>query len=269
MQTRLLHPNLAGTSLPSNRPLRILFLTSLRDVALCDHNGEMIATRDGARYMQGLIEHTALAAAPGGDLHGQFHIAGVITDDRPKDLHGYRPLPDGRSDWLWPTNLDLPTWNIPSEFRGLGRDQLEARAAGKLAFETEVYRLFQKLEADIIVSDHYMARIEFLITSFGLYGLVLNIHPAITQLGHRYCLRGPTPTADAIRRAQSEPMQTGATLHLVNDVIDDGPILAFSEGTPVHADDDPQALRYRNYQTAKLPLFITGLQHYRRLVTAG
>lgn len=48
---------------------------------------------------------------------------------------------------------------------------------------------------DVIVSDHYMARLDYLWGEFGLYGRVLNIHPAVTIAGHPNCFRGKTLTA--------------------------------------------------------------------------
>lgn len=272
MHTHLLSPDLRGVRLPTDRPLRILFLTSVRDTGECDRNGTIVHTDGGAEYMMGAIEYAAWATRPNGPLHGLYTIAGVITDDRMCDLRDYATQPISQTDhqWLWPRELDLPTWNIPSDFRGLPRAATMERIAGKLAFETRVYELFQELDADIIVSDHYMAKIEHLIMQFRLYGRVLNIHPAVTVVGHPFCFRGPTPTKDAIAQAQSGiPTVTGATLHLVNHMIDDGPIIAFTDGTPVYGTDEPQWLRWRNYLLAKCPLMVEGLRHYRQLVSGS
>lgn len=266
----LCNPNMHGVRLPGDRPLRILFLTSIRDVGECDRNGLMVETGQGQRYMEGVVERTAREVQHTGALHGRFVIAGVVTDDRAHDLHDFTAYPNGAVDkrWVWPKQLDLPTWNIPSDFRGLPRTALLERGEAKLAFEQRVCERFREVEADVIVSDHYMARIEHLIDRFGLYGRVLNIHPAVTVTGHPFCFRGQTPTADAIVRAQHDTSTvTGATLHLVNAIIDDGPALAYGVGTPVYASDQPQWLRWRNYQMAKLPVFVTGMLHYHRLVT--
>lgn len=268
--TNLCWPDLRGICLPQDRPLSILFLTSIRDVGECDRNGLMVETGQGQRYMEGVIERTAQEVKLGGVLHGRFVIAGVVTDDRAHDLHDFTAYPNEVVDkhWVWPKQLDLPTWNIPSDFRGLPRAATAERVAAKLAFEQAVYQLFMSLEADIIVSDHYMARIEHLIDRHGLAGRVLNIHPAVTVRGHEFCFRGQTPTADAIARTQHDATTlTGATLHLVNAIIDDGPALAYGVGTPVYASDQPQWLRWRNYQTAKLPVFVAGMLHYHGLVT--
>lgn len=270
MRLHMLSPDLAGVHLPANRALRILFLTSVRDTGECDRNGSIVHTEDGDSYMMGAIEYIASATALGGTLHGLFTIAGVITDDHPRDLRDYANHPTRARNraWLWPQKLDLPTRNIVSAFRQLPLQDHTNRAAAKLAFEREVLAWFHELEADIIISDHYMARLEHLIGQLGLYGRVLNIHPAVTVIGHPCCFRGPTPTTDAIAHAkQGTPTVTGATLHLVNADIDDGPIIGYIEGTPVNSTDQPQWLRYRNYLLAKCPLLVEGLRHYRELVT--
>lgn len=266
--TTLCTPNLVNVNLPSDRSLRILFLTSLRDIGECDRNGLLVETGTGQRYMEGVIERTVREIQPGGQLCGCYQVAGVIIDDLPRDLRDYPVLPTSHRPWAWPLELDILTWNIQSTFRHQPREAVTERVRLKLEFEQAVYDLFVNLEADVIVSDHYMARIEHLINRHGLAGRVLNIHPAVTVRGHEFCFRGPTPTADAIARAEHDPTTvTGATLHLVNSIIDDGPPVAYGVGTPVHATDQPEWLRWRNYQMAKLPVFVAGMLHYRELVT--
>jgi folate-dependent phosphoribosylglycinamide formyltransferase PurN len=108
-----------------------------------------------------------------------------------------------------------------------------------------------------------MARIDHLHSDLGMWGRVLNIHPAVTEAGHPYAFPGKTPTQDAIDRANSgEITRTGATLHVVDSVIDAGPIIAYTADTPVYPGDEPQWLRFRNYSMGKLPLLVEGLAHY-------
>ena len=254
-------PQLDNVRLPGDRPLRILFLTSIRDTGECDRNGLVVETGSGPGYMEGVVERTV-------QLRDHYRVVGVVVDDLPHNLRDYPVSPEADRPWLWPLSLDIPVWHIPSDFRLLAKSAIAEREQRKLAFEQAVYDLFTELGEDVIVSDHYMARIEHLIGVHGLAGRVLNIHPAVTVHGHEFCFRGPTPTADAIARAQHDANTvTGATLHLVNDVIDDGPAVAYGVGTPVYATDQPQWLRWRNYQMAKLPVFIAGMLHYRELVT--
>jgi folate-dependent phosphoribosylglycinamide formyltransferase PurN len=256
-----------------------MILTSLRDVATQDRNGQTVVSEGREQYMEGLVERVVRETRTSGNLHGILELAGVIIDDMESNL----AMPDGTrfplhprqgAPWIHPLDLrdeqgrliagpDM-THHIASDFRALPKDDLRGRREGKERFERAVRKRMENAGADLLVSDHYMACIDWIIGEEGAkYGRVLNIHPAITKAGHPYAFRGKSPTADAIAAAQEDPhTRTGATLHIVNDVIDDGPAIAISEGTPVFADDAPQDLRLRNYQRAKLPLFIAGMRHY-------
>ena len=258
----------------STRPVRILFLTSVRDVGVDDRNGQTILTKDGPKYMKGIVEHAVEQCHPGGALHGICEVAGVITDDTEKGLigSGYSLVPTGGEQWIHPLDLEDHrgvriaeiTFHHPSLFRALPLKDVARRREAKREYEAEVLAMMKELGVHVLISDHYMAKIEFLVNgTFGLYGRVLNIHPAVTLHGHPCCLRGKTPTADAITRAQSgRQTRTGATLHLVNEEIDDGPIIHWAAPTPVNPDDTPQELRLRNYRMAKLPVFTEGMIRY-------
>ena len=254
-----------------------MVLTSVRDVGSCDKNGMSVSTPEGWRYMEGAVERLINETREGGALSGLIEVVGVITDDMENDMRDspYPAQPRPYQPWIHQSHVrteagvllageEMTHW-IPSNFRTInGRREPEQKAELKRNFEVHVAKLMQERNADVLLSDHYMARIEHLIgQEHGMYGRILNIHPAITLSNHPYCFRGPTPTQDAIDRAQhDENTITGATLHLINHIIDDGPPIAHMEGTPVYPYDDPQHLRYRNYQQAKLPLLVTGLRHY-------
>ncbi len=255
------------------RLVRAMVLTSIRDVGRCDLNGCMVPTKSGPRYMEGLIERTVRECNPGGELDGVLEIAGVVTDDLASHLEGsaYPLTPRAGMQWIHPLDLAdrhgrliaAATVNEPSLFRRVPKSDEGLRRGAKREFEAKLLAHMRDMGADIIVSDHYMARIEFLIGEFGLYGKVLNIHPAITDKRHPCCFRGPTPTMDAINRARSgETTVTGATLHIVNADFDDGPIIEIAWPTPVYPSDSPVELRHRNYQLAKLPVFIRGIKKY-------
>lgn len=254
-----------------NHPIRVLFLTSLRDVALCDLNGSEIITPNGTRYMEGVIERTATETQVGGSLHGLIQIAGVVTDDTSRDTKGYPTEPTKGKPWIYP-DLALPqgaslwqvTRHIPSTFRQLPLSDTEGRKRLKQEFELRILSLMQELGAQVLISDHYMALVEFLFPPVLQFGRVINIHPAVTLSGHPCCFTGKTPTADAIAAAQTRTVTTGATLHIVDPIIDHGPAIAYSEDTLVHPTDEPKHLRYRNYQQGKLPVFISGVKHYAR-----
>ncbi|MCR4325697.1 MAG: hypothetical protein NUV59_02725 [Patescibacteria group bacterium] len=258
-----------------HRPVRLLILTSIRDVGGDDLVGQFVSTKDGLKYMSGVVEHAVEQCRPGGALHGMVELAGVINDDTQKGLagSGYPLTPTDGERWIHPLDLrdhrgvkvaDM-TYHYPSFFRALPLGDVSGRRAAKQEYEAGLLGAMKELEADVLVSDHYMAKIEYLIGDFGLYGRVLNIHPAVTKLGHPFCFRGKTPTADALARAKNGcEVRTGATLHIVNEHFDDGPIVAYAAETPVYADDTAQELRWRNYQIAKLPVFTRGMLRYAR-----
>lgn len=258
------------------RPVNIAFLTSVRDTGTCDRNGTMIQTAEGMRYMEGTIERTILESREGGALAGILSVVAVITDDMEKDMRksDYPLRPEAGRPWLHGQDLRNDddsfvigpdtTHLIPSNFRALPLSDTDGRAESKRDFERQVSQLMEQRQADVLVSDHYMARIEYLVNgTFKKFGRILNIHPAVTIPGHPFRFCGKTPTQDAIDQARSGvDTRTGATLHIVDEIIDHGPPLAHIEHTPVHGEDEPQHLRYRNYQLGKLPLFIAGMRHY-------
>lgn len=265
---------LARLNAQATRPLNIVFLTSIRDTGKCDLNGTWVETGRGKRYMEGAVERVVRETKPGGALRELINVVGVITDDMEKDLRdsSYAILPQPDRDWIYPYNLLTPngrllrdvTFNIPSDFRSLPTEGAEReRRRSKFLFESKVLQLTQELGGDVIISDHYMAKIDYLHSELDFWGKILNIHPGVTDNRHPFCFRGKTPTMDAITWvARGLPIRTGGTLHLIDKVIDDGPILAYTDQTPVYPDDEAQWLRYRNYTRAKLPVLVGGLAHY-------
>lgn len=265
------------SSVQPQKPVNIAFLTSVRDTGTCDRNGTMIQTAEGMRYMEGTIERTILESREGGALAGILRVVAIITDDREKDMRvsDYPLQPEAGRPWLHGQDLrnnddslvihpDTTHW-IPSDFRPKKQwrtvDEFNEK---KKLFESRVLKIMDEKCADVLVSDHYMARIEYLINgTFKKFGRILNIHPAVTIPGHPFRFCGKTPTQDAIDQARSGvDTRTGATLHIVDEIIDHGPPLAYTVQTPVDGADEPQHLRYRNYQLGKLPLFIAGMRHY-------
>lgn len=255
------------------RPLRVVFLTSIRDTGTCDRNGQTVETPEGPCYMQGVTEATVVESRPGGRLHGLIEVAGVITDDVVGETGDYPVLPTDGCNWIYPLDLVGPdgvriadlTANLPSHFRKLPLRDKKGRVQAKKQFERALLLYMQAIRADVLISDHYMARIKYLIGGLGLFGKVLNIHPAITLKDHPYWFPGKTPTADAIAAAGRNGGKTftGATLHFMNRIIDGGPEIAYQCATPVYASDQPQQLRARNYPV-KCGVFVKGMIHYAK-----
>lgn len=255
----------------ATRTLRIGVITSIRDVGASDGNGRLTHTPQGDQYIKGVPEALHKAIEEQGL---PIKIAGIITDDVPTDdLDGYAATPNRNGDWIFPKDLGSANGealaarvqNIGSDFRKIN-DDLEAKADAKAVFEKRVWEAMQEMGADIMLSDHLMLRAHDLLdeTRFGV-GKALNIHPAITAEGHPLAMRGKTPTQEAIDNARATKnglFRTGATFHVMNQTIDDGPQLASAAPTDVYETDTPMQLRARNYPTAKIPVVIAGLTYY-------
>ena len=256
-----------------SRPVRVLFLTSLRDIALEEFNGQKIKLDGNFHYMEGVIERTVNNTKKRKLLDSLVEVVGVVVDDTESDLKGKFPLlPTQGQPWIFPTDLKNTdgsflrekVWNIQSLFRKLPKESVEERKEAKLLFETTVLEKAREVGADVIISDGYMARIDYLQEGLGMYGKILNIHPGPAIEGMPYCFRGKDEVMDAIRFAQANGghAKTGATLHFVNSQIDEGNAVAHVCTTEVSGNDTENALMYRNYIQAKLPLFVEGMQHY-------
>jgi len=248
------------------KPVKVLFITSIRDIVLEEYNGQFINLKnENNHYVKGVIEKTLEETKQGGVLEDLIEVVGVIVDDTDSDLNGKFPLLPGKNkDWIYPKNLlsvDC-VWNIQSLFRKLPKNDIDGREKSKYDFELQVFEKAQEVEADIIILDGYMARLEHLQTMMN--GKVINIHPAPAIIGMPYCFRGKDEVMDAIRFAQANGGigKTGATLHFVNSELDDGKPIAYICDTFVSGNDTEVELLCRNYVQAKLPIFIAGLRHF-------
>ncbi len=272
---------------PPERPLRVIVLTSIRDVGVAEGVGD-IRSRGSLEneYLEGTIE-TIARSADYGALQGYVELAGVITDDQPAELHhyGYPTVPTYGRPWIHPLNLrnaageliSSITRNIPSTFRSLPRDAVQERTLRKLQMEEQIVRFMEEQQADIVLSDHYMARLEFLLdeSRFSLRGRVLNTHCGPIRDDHPHPFRGPEPYRSALDFAESRysdalqrryrgwhPVYTGATLHFVASEIDAGQPICEYEATVIFPGDLEAAVISRLYPTSKAPVVIAGLRHY-------
>lgn len=269
------------------KPLRALILTSIRDVGRDEGVGQNHFVNGKERYLMGTTE-AIIRACNSGHLSPYIEIAGIITDDTPEDLKNcsYPVAPEDGRQWIHPLDLKLTdgshvidiTRNIPSAFRRLNRADLYTRQQQKLLFESAVFQAMRDCDADIILSDHFMAKIEYLIdsNSFGLYGRVVNVHPGITNPNMPFQDIGKDSDILAIKRAQGlrfdpntgdfksvKPTYlTGATFHVVGPDIDTGPVLADACTTVVRNDDSSSNVIFRNYRFSKNRVAVSGLAHY-------
>ncbi|MBI3618646.1 hypothetical protein HY213_01260 [Candidatus Peregrinibacteria bacterium] len=299
---RFYGPHHAPIDEQSRRPINGVVLTSLRDIVGDDWVGLQI---------RGLVEYVTRRINGGAPLGESFRLRGIIIDDRDNEKALQNVLGNGQpysvnppksrysmQPWIHPPELRddrgelliSNTQRIPSTYRSLPLHDKQGRTDLKREFEREVAKTARAMGADILISDHLIAKLEHNILPrqelmrsglqelFG-YGYMLNIHPAITNRHHPRPLRGVTPTRDAVNRAngfwinletqERIPVKrhfwTGATLHVMSSEIDGGPVLCEDESTLVHPDDEPMELKERNYAT-KLRVFEEGIGHYARTI---
>ncbi|MFH1652876.1 MAG: hypothetical protein ABIE74_02370 [Pseudomonadota bacterium] len=175
--------------------------------------------------------------------------------------------------------LTEPLFKISTKFGIDPFSQRAKRIEEKQLFEEKIAQLKKNLNADLIIIDHLMLCIENLVQTmnvggYGLYGEMLNVHPGITSRNNVFRLPGKQPTQNAINRANGFKIEhgkiknitphfrTGASLHFAGLEIDNGPVIADIEGTPVYKDDEAEWLRVRNYQMGKFPVFFGGMVHF-------
>jgi phosphoribosylglycinamide formyltransferase-1 len=105
----------------------------------------------------------------------------------------------------------------------------------KAAYEADVLHLLQEYRVDWIVLAGYMRLIgPTLLTAY--YGRIVNIHPSLLPA---------FPGKHAVRQALEKGVKwTGVTVHLVDEGMDTGPILA-QEPVPVKDGDDETSLTNR------------------------
>ena len=269
-----------------DRPLRVVFLTSIRDVGADEKVGRYSSPRDSGSFLKGTIQ-AVVEESVYGSLRGVVEVVGIVTDDGPKDLKGsgYVASPEQDGEWIFPRDLRGPdgelvgslTRNIPSSFRELPMKDTAGRRELKLQFEERVYEVFQSTGADVLLSDHFLARLEYLIDrrSFGLSGRVLNTHPGITRFEHPYRTVGKNPyelmrhhalglvlkAPGEYRRVAPHPV-AGASFHFITEGIDTGPVICDAEQTPISFDDPESVIVHNLYRTSKNPVCINGLLHY-------
>ena len=269
-----------------DRPLRVVFLTSIRDVGADEGVGRYCSPGDSGSFLKGTIQ-AVVEESVSGSLRGVVEVVGIITDDLPKDLKGsgYVASPDQDGEWIFPRDLRGPdgelvaslTRNIPSAFRELPMKDTAGRRELKFQFEQRVYEVFQSTGADVLLSDHFLARLEYLIDSrrFGLSGRVLNTHPGITRSEHPYPTCGKNPYVQMklnalgfvlkvpgeYRRVAPHPV-AGASFHFITEGIDTGPVICDAELTPISFDDRESVIVHNLYHTSKNPVCINGLRHY-------
>ncbi len=248
--------------------LRVVVATSIRNIGGDDKIGSTVKVGDQELYLKGTLESLLDATNVGAQYINKISVVGVVVDDMPQtdQLYGYSALPDPQNhNWIIPSNYqyrgqpiaDL-VQHIPSSFRALPLEDKSARRHAKEEFEKAVLQYADQVQADVILSDHLMLKIERMHTVMP----TVNIHPAVTRPDSPYMCRGKIITAEIINRAnQNGSTQTGATLHFINDNFDDGLIIADADHVQIMSGTSEELVRHQVYQEAKNPLVIEGLIH--------
>jgi folate-dependent phosphoribosylglycinamide formyltransferase PurN len=308
--------------------INIAYITSCREVGNDEKIGRVVVdpiTGVSLGYRMGNLESLAGLLVHGENSFAQqCNLSAVFVDDTDEQWEAAWQEAE-----LWPRQLQVPIRNrrreivarptldgltirIPSSWRALRQNHshetreefVQRKAAAKAEYEKRLVTALQERNVSLIVSDSYVC-------IFGPHvmdvyrGRMLNIHPAITQVGNPNRLPGLTPTRDAYTRAcygyvivddkhavdvpageqievtfQRETRRAvripqsyrhGVTVHEVTTRVDNGPVV-LSREYDLPEDLTPERIRTINYQHKRelLPVAIlqyTALQERGNLVS--
>lgn len=103
------------------------------------------------------------------------------------------------------------------------------------AYETEIIRLLEEKQVDLIVLAGYMRIITEVLVN-GYWGRIINIHPSLLP---------SFPGINAVGQALNHGVKvTGVTVHIVDGGLDSGPILA-QRALDIRPDDTEETLAVR------------------------
>ena len=276
--------------------VNVAWITSCREVGLQGQERigrEVIDPDNGVSYgyRMGTLEAIARQLSAGdSSLSDRFNLVSVIVDDTDAQFEREWGVAE-----LWPRNLEVCVTNfegrsqryslgdlmvrIPSLWTRIKeRDQ---KATAKSEYEQIIVDHLREKDVDLLVSDSYTRIIgPTLLDAYG--GRILNVHPAITQVGDPDRLPGITPTRDAFTRAvhgyviiddkhavdlpEGEVIEveyrggrhsavrvpqsslTGVTVHQVTDRVDNGPVVVSVKYAFPHVDGlTEEQIRTWNY----------------------
>lgn len=131
-------------------------------------------------------------------------------------------------------------------------------ARGVDAYSTAMYEILTSYRIDLVIMAGFLRR---LLVHPGWEDRILNIHPALLPQAASYAagkgFYGDRVHAAVLAHGDSE---SGATVHVVTDVYDDGPLLAQAV-VPVLADDDAHTLADRVF-AAERELYPSTIREY-------
>lgn len=126
-------------------------------------------------------------------------------------------------------NEGIPAYHISS-----------ATHSGRIEFVSAIIELLEKHEINLVALAGYMKKLPDEVIDF-VNGKVLNIHPALLPKFGGKGMYGINVHKAVIEAGENE---SGATVHLVNSVYDEGRILA-QKKVPVLPGDTPESLAAR------------------------
>ncbi len=250
-------------------------------------------------YRASCIEQLiGLSCLARGEFAATCEIGLILCDDSDSD-----EALEWHAAALWPKQQRLPdgktveaiSVRTPSDWRRLPRSQPEAREAAKRAYERRIVGLLHEYDIDLLVVDSYRCVIgPTLLAAYA--NRIINIHPAVLAKD-AHPLAGAFPTRDAYTRAAfgyvivddkrlsgippGDRLQvtyqgkqrtavrvpqittTGVTVHIVNEKLDEGPVLLSQSYTIDPARMDEEDIRARNY-TLKYKLLPRAIVAYVR-----
>ena len=139
--------------------------------------------------------------------------------------------------------------------------------ADRAAFERAFTERMQELSPDLIVLAGFLVRIpEAMVAAFS--GRIINIHPSLIPSFCGVGYYGLKVHEEALKRGVKV---TGATVHFVNEGMDEGPIIA-QKAVAVEESDTPEILQKRVMEQAEwilLPTAIDDIANGRLRVENG
>ena len=147
--------------------------------------------------------------------------------------------------YTWCKAIQFPVFHISSKTH-----------PDPIAEDLAILALLQEAETDIVVCSGYMKMIG-LETLAGYENRILNIHPALLPLYGGVGMYGDSVHATVLAAGDAE---SGATVHIVTEDYDEGPVIAQSQ-VDVLPDDTVESLRQRVQETEP-GLFIDCLKKF-------
>lgn len=232
----------------SGRTVRIAYVTSPRELYV---EGVGIDKR-----IEPTLEFLQRKITAGNPWVSKIKIAAVFVDDDGKEFNRHELAATTRTfnrlrsfckqnDIKFQVECSRNWRKLPVHVTDENGNRIKnpAKHKAKVPYEEKMLSFMRKNNIDIIFSDSYMCLFDSVMLDpvHGYRDLIINLHPGIASE-----VPGMHPTRDSLAQLRAA---TGATLHLVDELIDHGRTILVSSGTPIRKGDNERDLRARNYAT--------------------